>query len=96
MYNLCEEELQILAEYQIQENNENYLNGNSSNIGNDEQQKRAPNFAHLHFKTLLELISALYESEKSPQLVQLSTEFTNPNCVSKKRKLNFFIKIKLI
>uniref|UniRef100_A0A1I8B7V6 Uncharacterized protein n=1 Tax=Meloidogyne hapla TaxID=6305 RepID=A0A1I8B7V6_MELHA len=75
MYNLCEEELQTMAEYQNQENNENYF-------GNEEQQKtsRAPNFAHLHFKALLELIAVLYESENNQQLIQLSTEFTNPNC----------------
>ncbi|CAK5073025.1 unnamed protein product [Meloidogyne enterolobii] len=75
MYNLCEDELQTMAEYQNQENNENYF-------GNEEQQKtsRAPNFSHLHFKTLLELIAALYESENNTQLIQLSAEFTNPNC----------------
>uniref|UniRef100_A0A915LMB7 Uncharacterized protein n=1 Tax=Meloidogyne javanica TaxID=6303 RepID=A0A915LMB7_MELJA len=75
MYNLCEDELQTMAEYQNQENNENYF-------GNEEQQKtsRAPNFSHLHFKTLLELIGALYESENNTQLIQLSAEFTNPNC----------------
>lgn len=69
MYNLCEEELYSLAELQ------GNINGDQKCI------KQLHNFANLHFKVLLELIAALYEPENA-HLMQLSLEFTDPNCVN--------------
>ena len=73
MYNLCEEELYSLLEHQP-------TNAGNMSLSQEPQKMKSPNFDNLHFKTLLELITALYEPE-NPQLVQLSLEFSDPNCV---------------
>lgn len=72
LYNICEEELYSLTDETREGSRLSWQNVPA---------RKAPNFANLHFKAMLELISALYEPNTA-QLKQYSREFTDPNCVS--------------